>query len=280
MKLLVLVNEGTIFGANPREITLRISNAFNNAGAEALVYCLDAPSLVQQAREALMTDMDAIIAGGGDGTVNAVVNAISHGHKALGVLPLGKHNHFAHYLNMPTEIEAAAAGLAKGKVIDWAISEVNGRVFMNYCAIGVHAGWVRDRGTLAVASDITRKLTGRRPAGQVSVRARGHTFAAHTPDVIVSNNPHQVKAFGMRVAVTPERGLLNVYVARPRRGRLGGLFGGTNGSMEHFEAMALPDIRIDAAGKHVDVALDGEIVEMRPPLHYHVRSKPLRLLVP
>ena len=280
MKLLVLVNESTILGTPPKEINLRISSAFSNAGAEALVYCLDLPSLLQQAKEALMTDMDAIVIGGGDGTVNAAVNVVATSYKALGVLPLGKHNHFAHNLNIPTDLDQAAAGMAKGKIIDWPLAEVNGRVFMNYAAIGVHAGWVRDRSLLAPASDMARKLTGRHPAGHVSVRARGHTFAAHTPDVIVCNNPHQVKAFGMRVANTPERGLLNVYVARPPRGKLFGLLGGSNGSMEHFEAMALPDLRIDTAGKHVDVALDGEIVEMRPPLHYHVRSKPLRLLVP
>ena len=279
MKLLVLVNEATIYGTQPKEMNLRISNAFSNAGAEALVYCLDLPSLVQQAKEALMTDMDAIVAAGGDGTLNAIVNVVSNGHKALGVLPLGRHNHFAHNLNIPMDVEAAAAGLAKGKVIDWPLAEVNGRVFLNYAAIGVHAGWVRERGTLATAGDLARRLTGRRPAGHVSVRARGHTFVADTPDVIVCNNPHQVKAFGLRVANTPERGLLNVYVARPKRKALG-LFGGSNGSLEHFEAMALPDLRIDAAAKHVDVAVDGEIVEMRTPLHYHVRTRPLRLLVP
>jgi diacylglycerol kinase family enzyme len=281
MKLLVLVNEGTVIGTNPKETTLRISGAFSNAGADALVYCLDAPSLIQQAKEALMTDMDAIIAAGGDGTLNAVVNAIATGHKALGVLPLGKHNHFAHNLNIPTDLDQAAAALAKGKVIDWPIAEVNGRVFMNYCAIGVHAGWVRERSMVAAAGDVARKLTGRQPVGHVSVRARGHTFAHHSPDVIISNNPHQMKAFGVNVAPTPERGLLNVYVARPKRRGLAGMIGlGSNGSIPNFEAMALPDLRIDTGQKLVDVAMDGEIVELRSPLHYHVRTKPLRLLVP
>src|SRR3982751_4677771 len=38
---------------------------------------------------------DAVIAGGGDGTLNTIANAMAGGPVPFGVLPLGTHNHFA-----------------------------------------------------------------------------------------------------------------------------------------------------------------------------------------
>src|ERR1017187_5390005 len=48
-----------------------------------------------------------IVAAGGDGTINEVVNGIGISGAALGVLPLGTVNVFAHELRIPRRIEAA-----------------------------------------------------------------------------------------------------------------------------------------------------------------------------
>ena len=58
MKLLVLLSEGAkgLAGSAPRETETRIERAFANAGAEASVHCLDAPTLLRQAKEAADAD--------------------------------------------------------------------------------------------------------------------------------------------------------------------------------------------------------------------------------
>src|SRR5580704_4478120 len=55
-----------------------------------------------------------IIAAGGDGTINEVINGIGTSGVALGVLPLGTVNVFAQELRIPRKIEAAWAVIADG----------------------------------------------------------------------------------------------------------------------------------------------------------------------
>jgi len=74
-------------------------------------------------REALDAGAKRVVAGGGDGTINAVVNAlIGKGKKkpraTLGVLPLGTVNDFAHGLGLPVKdlkrcLEIACTARAK-----------------------------------------------------------------------------------------------------------------------------------------------------------------------
>jgi YegS/Rv2252/BmrU family lipid kinase len=71
------------------------------------------------ARAAVMDGFDLIVAAGGDGTVNEVLNGIGDApdgfqRARLGVLPLGTINVFARELNLPLQFEAAWAVLQRG----------------------------------------------------------------------------------------------------------------------------------------------------------------------
>jgi diacylglycerol kinase family enzyme len=72
-----------------------------------------------------------VVAGGGDGTVNAIASALVGTAKILGVLPLGRLNHFAKDLQLPLEIESAVETIATGQAIVIDVGEVNGRFFLN-----------------------------------------------------------------------------------------------------------------------------------------------------
>lgn len=65
----------------------------------------------------------------------------------VGVLPLGTFDHFAKDLGIPTDLTEAAASLVSGEERQVDIGEVNGRVFVNNSAPGVHPAMVavRDR---------------------------------------------------------------------------------------------------------------------------------------
>src|SRR5438128_5461986 len=62
-------------------------------------------------------DFEMIVAAGGDGTLNEVVNGIAQGgcNAALGVLPLGTGNDFARTLGLPNNLDTAIEQIMAGK---------------------------------------------------------------------------------------------------------------------------------------------------------------------
>ena len=77
----------------------------------------DNNSIAALAKNAMDEDYDIIVAGGGDGTINAVASAIV-GNSAikLGILPMGTFNHFARDLGLPIDLEKAVEIIVAGQV--------------------------------------------------------------------------------------------------------------------------------------------------------------------
>ena len=92
----------------------------------------DPGSITTLAKDAIQQNYDIIIAGGGDGTINAVVSALV-GNSAikLGILPMGTFNHFARDLGIPTDMEKAVKIIVAGQVKSIDVGEVNDRIFVN-----------------------------------------------------------------------------------------------------------------------------------------------------
>jgi diacylglycerol kinase family enzyme len=47
-----------------------------------------------------------------------------------------------------------------------------------------------------------------------------------------------------------------------------------------FNALCAGDVWIDAPKRHLNVALDGEVVRLRPPLHYRIWPGALKVFLP
>src|SRR3954451_17543954 len=84
-------------GANDKEEARRqLLEIFKANGIEArITLARSGAEIVELAQRAAKGDAQTIVAGGGDGTVNAVASAVVCTGKSLGVLPLGTLNHFA-----------------------------------------------------------------------------------------------------------------------------------------------------------------------------------------
>lgn len=79
------------------------------------IYLTDQPGAAQTlARQARENGCELIIAAGGDGTINEVVNGLAPNFEdvCLGVLPLGTGNDFVRSINVPCELDAALDVLA------------------------------------------------------------------------------------------------------------------------------------------------------------------------
>ena len=99
------------------------------------------------AADAAAKGFRVIVAAGGDGTLNEVINGIAHTEVALGVLPLGTVNVFAREVEIPSQPDAAWRVITEGqtRLIDLARSESNGvtRHFVQLAGVGLDASAVR-----------------------------------------------------------------------------------------------------------------------------------------
>ena len=84
-------------------------------------------------------EVDSVVVGGGDGTINAALRALVDTGLPLGVLPLGTANDFARSVGIPTEITAAARIIADGLTHRVDAGDVNGHLFFNVASVGLAA---------------------------------------------------------------------------------------------------------------------------------------------
>lgn len=79
-----------------------------------------------------------IIAAGGDGTINIVVNAMikNNLHLPLALFPAGTANDFAHYFDIPTDIDGMLSIALEDYYTEADLGKCNDRYFVNVAAIG------------------------------------------------------------------------------------------------------------------------------------------------
>ena len=101
-----------------------------------IIYTQKAGDATRISKEAANDNIDAIIAVGGDGTVNECLIALVNTNTALGVIPCGSGNGFAYHIGMKRNIEKAVIQLknTKSEVIDSCTA--NGFPFVNVSGIG------------------------------------------------------------------------------------------------------------------------------------------------
>jgi diacylglycerol kinase family enzyme len=99
------------------------------------------------AQHAANRGVDAVVAFGGDGTLNEVATGIARSHTALGVLPGGSTNVFARTIGLPNDPVGAArmlvSALSARRIERVGLGVVNGRFFCFHTGIGFDAAVVR-----------------------------------------------------------------------------------------------------------------------------------------
>ena len=296
MRVLVILNQaaGTLAASQSGDEAERIRAGFAAAGVEADVRSVEGAQLADVAKHAHVEGFDAVVAGGGDGTLNTIANALAGGPVAFAVLPLGTHNHFAKELNVPLDLDAAVTALAGGSTSALDVGEVNGRIFLNFSGIGLHPMLVKHRDAqrdvfgrkkfvamLVALLSVLRRL----PVLRVRLWYGDAMIRRTTPSVIVCNNEHQMKVFGVENVSHADRGVLNVYLARATKwyGVLWLVVRAAFRQLENarkFESLVLPEFSIDTRNRHARVSIDGEVTDLRTPLNYRVRRGGLKVIVP
>ena len=239
------------------------------------------------AGEAAALGVDAVVAVGGDGTVNEVVNGLAGHDVPLGIIPLGTANDFARQAGIPLDADHAMDIILRRNPVRIDTGEVNGRRYLNASVGGVGAETTAETpaeskeslGSLAYAITGMRKLAGLTPRA-MCFRGPGIDLKVDCLVFAVSNT----RSTGAGTQITPRAcvtdGLLDVCIVeamgrtefvslglRLRRGEHLGEEG-----VHYFQ---LPSLTIDS-DEAIVVNVDGEPSEER---HLEYRVRPGDLLV-
>jgi YegS/Rv2252/BmrU family lipid kinase len=161
----------------------------------------DIPFLIEKYR----SNIDLIIVGGGDGTLNAVVDELVETQLPLGIIPLGTANDLARTLGIPNSIPEACRIIAEGdlKYID--LGWVNGKHFFNVASLGLSVkiteklskGLKRRLGVLAYAWTALQLLSKTRPFSAM-IGIDGQSIKVKTLQIAIGNGRYY--GGGMAVA--------------------------------------------------------------------------------
>jgi len=91
------------------------------------------------AAQAVIDEIDVVVAAGGDGTMNEVCSALVHSETAFGLIPMGSGNGFARSLGIPLSIEAAIQRLLNPKIISIDVGKINDCYFFGVAGVGLDA---------------------------------------------------------------------------------------------------------------------------------------------
>lgn len=290
----VIINADS--GSVEREETKqRLIDLFAKNGVEANVYLArNGNEIVELAKKSVKGNAEIIVAGGGDGSVSAIVSEIIKTGKTLGILPLGTLNNFSKDLRIPQNIEEAVRVIAEKHTKQIDVGEVNGRIFVNNSSIGLYPQIVKHRenqqqrlgyGKWRAAFWAALKILRRSPFLRVKLKTGGDERFVKTPFVFVGNNGYEMDFFNIGRRKCLDDGKLSVYFLHKsgRRGLftlvLRTVFGRLRQAQD-FEEINIEELTIETRKKQMLVAFDGEVDLLETPLCYCVHPLALRVIVP
>ena len=273
----------------------RLGELFRKAGAEPRIQVARGHGeLVEGAKQFVRERPPLIVAGGGDGTMNAVASVLAGSETALGVLPLGTLNHFARDLGIPLALDAAVGAVVQGKRKSIDVGEVNRRVFVNNSSLGLYPAIVHQRekqrrrlGRGKWHAMLWAMLTVLRshPFLELTLELEGVAHRRRTPFVFIGNNVYQMEGFTIGRRERLDAGVLSVYLTQRRR-RIGLVLlalraiVGMLHQARDFEAGTTRELRIESRHKRLLVATDGEVAALETPLEYRIRPGALQVIAP
>lgn len=136
MKILFIINPKSGKGRDPQDTVNCIKLNFPQA---AWALTTGPRHATELAAKAVSQQYEAVVAVGGDGTINETAQALVNTPTALGVIPGGSGNGFARELRMPLRLQEAVFCLQKAKTVRCDVGQANGELFLNLAGVGIEA---------------------------------------------------------------------------------------------------------------------------------------------
>lgn len=299
--LFVVFNPGS-GGGDAESARLAIEQACAHAGRELqLLPVHDPRGLSAIARDAVQRAQAArgvVVAAGGDGTLNAVAQAVLGSGCAFGVLPQGTFNYFGRTHGIPQDTTQAMQLLLQSPALPVQVGLVNDRVFLVNASVGLYPrlleereGWKRRFGRsrlVALGAGMATLLRGYRSL-RLQIEVQGRLQQLRTPTLFVGNSSLQLEQLGFPEAQQVAQGALAAIVLRPvgRAAMLWLMLRGAFGQLgQADQVLSFACVRLRAqlgwppTARRIKVATDGEVLQLALPLQFRVAPEPLWLIRP
>lgn len=246
------------------------------------------------ARHLQAEEIGIVVAAGGDGTLNTVATKLIGTEIPMGIFPLGTFNYVSRLLHIPLDLLKAADVIATGQIRAVHVAQINDHIYLNNASLGLYPLFIQRRelynrrfGRFALhaytsALDV---LIRDRKELKLEVEIDGKKYPVKTPLIFFGNNQLQLAEMNLRIAKCAELGkVVGVVVAKSDKPTLFKiLWQLIRGNLDHAPdvySFSADKVQIHSKAKKLTLALDGEIVEMQPPLHISVRKHALKIMVP
>lgn len=299
MKLKAVFNRdgGTFKTTDMDAYCARAEEIFRAAGHDISFSVVAGRDVVERLEAAVHEEgIDALIAGGGDGTISAAAGIAWRAGIPLGVVPAGTMNLFARSLKLPLDINVVLETLAEGRVRAVDIATVDDRPFVHQFSAGLHARLVRMRNAMNFASRLGKMRASTRAAFGVMLRPSrfevvfdidhdGRNEHRVVSAISVSNNPFGENPLFFADDLTT--GKLGVYLADSLKpiGVAKLAFDILRGRLKDNEAVSATTaevVRLHFPKRRHGAlcVVDGELVRMPRNVEIRLHAGELKVLVP
>jgi len=287
-RALVIVNRNARSGANSVEPALAVLRAAGWTLVENP--CRPDETAADVIRRRAPEGFDAVVLGGGDGTLNGAAPGLMETGLPFGILPLGTANDLARSLEIEPDPVEAARVIAGGVLRPIDLGEVNGRLFFNVASIGFSATLAKDLGReekrrwgkLGYALAAFRLLRRVRPF-TAWITHDGVTERVRTIQVSVGNGRHYGGGMTVESTARPDDGKLDLYsLELDHWWRLLALLPylrrGTHGQWRDVRAFSTTACEVRTR-RPMPVNTDGEL-NATTPARFRLLPKVVRVFVP
>lgn len=283
---------------------LFVVNARSRRGSEDVVAALDVlraagieivqPALagkddVGAAIRAHRSEVDLVVIGGGDGTLNAAADALLETQQTLGIMPLGTANDLARVLAIPANPIAAAHIIVANDRRRIDLGQANDRLFFNVATIGLSARLAeamdaqtkRRFGALAYGITLSRIGPGR--PFRATLRSEHGTVRMKAIQIAVGNGRFHGGGVVVHEAAAIDDQLLHLYALEPQSllalvGKLPWLLRGKHDLTTSVLTLTTAKLEVQT-GRPLPINTDGELTTQTP-VRFSVLPRALEVFAP
>ena len=284
---LLLLNPNARRGAEPIDDAIAL---LRDSGIRLIEPETEDRKDISAAIRAHADEVDMVIVGGGDGSLNAATAGLVETGLPLGILPLGTANDLARTLEIPFTVVDAAQIIIDGETRALDLGIVNDYYFFNVASIGFSAKLARvltsdDKrrfGKLGYALSAMKLVTQSRPF-TAEIEHDGHVDTVRTLQISVGSGRYYGGGLAVDEEAEPDDGRLDVYSLEIEHwsellALLPALKTGTQKRWKNVRTFGTTELTVRTK-RPLDINADGEILTTTP-AHFSLRRQAVTAFVP